>query len=188
VSRRFAFALLAISIPILIICFWPTPRTIFSTSLTLPELTQPVSLTLNYPNRLYRGDADTIILTLDLDSDSTATSFAATDPKPLATIRVETNSFGVDPRGEIAQPAARGTTLLWKWKVTASEEQAGRELTLVLQWRLPAGPDQLLWVRTIQIETTSLLGLPISLVRFSTFTATLISLILLTLTTRRPKP
>jgi hypothetical protein len=189
VSRRLALALIALSIPILIISLWPAPRTVFSTQLTLPEHTQPVTLTLNHPDRLYHGDADTISLSLYLDSDP----FAATDSNPLGIAHMDTDAFTLAPRGEVAQPVAHNTALLWKWNVTASEEPTGGELTLVLRWRLPSralgeSVEQVVWVRSIQIATPALLGLPISLVRLSAFTATLIGLILLTLSTLRPKP
>jgi hypothetical protein len=161
---RFLLIVLTFSfVGLLLVSFVPTQRTRLESALIpLPELGYGLTVDIDYPTQLRLGASDPLRLTTRLDA---ATGSSQTlSPNTLLVLRPDSDCIRTEPPGDAAQAITPNDDQLWFWELEPTDTSAC-DLTLVALLQSPDTQDEtVIYIRKLEIENVTLLGLtPIAL-------------------------
>jgi hypothetical protein len=144
--------------------FVPTQRARLESELIpLPDLGYGLTVEIDYPTQLRLGDAAPLYLTTRLEA---ATGSPQTlSPDTLLLIRPESDCIRADPPGDAAQAITFNDDQGWFWDLEPIETDAC-DLMLVMLLQSPDTLDEtVIYIRKLEIETVTLLGLTPTVLR-----------------------
>jgi hypothetical protein len=173
-------AITGLALLLAVLGFWPNARIIASNvSAPIAQTGLTMTIDLDAPTEVRLGTGEIVRLTTKLSSDTGSTPDLLAKAQTVVT--VDSACVAVDPPGETLQAAILGQSEVWVWQLQPLDDALGPcEVDVVVRLR-PQTEDQIVWVKQLQIQVASVMGLPVPTAQALGLTVSVIGFLVLAL-------